>query len=230
MDIIGVENGAIYNFRNTFFIFLILSILIFVEDKNKKNSSKSNKNCLEYINQMLAHYGYDYSKVSINTKKLYQYNVRENSIGIINLESNKLSDIIASLHEVGHYVVINKTTQNYKLFKCSQYIIAINRIFIMPIILILMCIKIIFNNRIILIPDNLKYIFIIIFIIATLLRIFVGISNEIMASKKASEFIKFNNDSEILTLSKKIYKYSLYNQIFMCILFTILELFIFINI
>lgn len=212
----------------SFVIFLVLYRLILLEDKYKINSNESNLSCYKYVNDMLEYYGYDCNNVTVNTKKIYQYNVRENSIGIINFMSCKLSDIIASLHEVGHYIINNKTEKSYKLFKYSQYIIAINRLIIIPILFVGICVKVIFNYNSISI--NFQYILIPAFTVATLLRLFIGLTNEVLASKKAVNFIKIKGDKDMLLLSKKIYLNSLYNQIFFFVLFTLFAVIVFINI
>ena len=108
------------------------------------------------------------------------------------------------------------------MFKYSQYIIALNRLIIIPIIFIAICAKVIINYNIIPVNDNyIKYILVAIFCIATFLRLVVGLTNEVMASWKAINYIKTKDDEDMLVLGKKIYSNSLCNQIFMFIIFAI---------
>jgi hypothetical protein len=168
------------------------------------------------------------NKIQINIKKVFQYDVRDNSIGIKDLNSNKCSDIIPSLHEAGHYIINNKSKLAFEIFKISQYIIACNRLIILPIYSISILILSLFNYETIFITNIiLKNTIFSYFCIASILRLFIGLTNEIFASWNALVFIKAEFSKEIFKLSKKFYIFAFIQQLFCFIIFTSVGLFIY---
>ena len=167
------------------------------------------------------------NNINIEIRKDFQYRPRDNSIGVKSYTSKKCSDVIPSLHEVGHYISLNKNTENLIVFKKSQYLIAINRLIIIPVYIISLLIVSLSNYEIVFLDNILiKNIMLSYFIFASLLKLFIGLPNEIFASLNALRFVKKRYNKEIIILSKNMYFWSFMGQF----LFFLLAVFVVYNI
>lgn len=162
--------------------------------------------CFQAMKELLHEYKIDSDKVIIDTRKDFQYRPRDNSIGVRSFKSTKYSDIIQALHEVGHYIEINKSERRFKIFKFCQYVVAINRLIVIPIYVIVGFLELIYEgNNFFLKSECINGIIFYYFIFASLLKLFIGLTNEVLASRCAFAFIKKNYNTEVINLSRQFY-------------------------
>lgn len=162
--------------------------------------------CFQAMKELLHEYKIDSDKVIIDTRKDFQYRPRDNSIGVRSFKSTKYSDIIQALHEVGHYIEINKSERRFKIFKFCQYVVAINRLIVIPIYVIVGFLELIYEgNNFFLKSECINGIIFYYFIFASLLKLFIGLTNEVLASRCAFAFIKKNYNTELINLSRQFY-------------------------
>jgi len=184
------------------FAFFSVYMNLLMDAEEKILCIQDERNCRDYIKAFLK-LSTDIEKLLV-VRKYYQYNVFSNTIGIPNIESVKIIDIIKTLHEAGHYSVLNKYKIKFEVYKISQIVISINRLFIIPLIMIMF----IFLGEV----CRLAVAFC---LIATLLRIVIGITNEYEASRIAFNFLKSRMGYEYIKIAKKIYIICFLNQLFM---------------
>ncbi|NLD49588.1 MAG: hypothetical protein GX660_20770 [Clostridiaceae bacterium] len=189
-------------FLSVAFALFAICINILIEGERNITSGIEEKiNCREFIKDFLGVCGDSVDKILI-VKRDYQYNAFKNVIGIPNSDSNKIFDVISTLHEAGHYKILNENEVNIEIYRLSQYLIAVNRIIIIPLIVI----AFLFFGKI--------YIMLIIFCLgATLIRLAVGITNEYLASRVAYQYIKHKFIYEYAKIAKKMYIYCFLNQL-----------------
>ncbi|NLD50743.1 MAG: hypothetical protein GX660_26685 [Clostridiaceae bacterium] len=197
------------------FAILGISMNILLDDSKKMSFMLEEKtNCREYIKDFLG-IGDDIDAI-LTVKKNYQYNVFLNVLGIPNPDSKKIIDIISALHEAGHYKIINQNRINIEIYRLSQYLIAVNRLFIIPLIIIAFLFFL-----------KIYEILIIYCLVATLIRLAIGISNEYLASRTAYKYFKHRNICEYTKIAKKLYFYCFFSQLFLtlCIGFLMIALY-----
>lgn len=194
-------------------MYVLITLILFyaitlILDSHKKKIDKllGESECFHEMNELLHEYKIDSDKVIIEERKEFQYRPRDNSIGVRSFESTKYSDIIPALHEVGHYIEINKSERRFKILKFCQYVVAINRLIVIPIYVIVGLLELIYKgNNFFLKSECINGIIFYYFIFASLLKLFIGLTNEVLASRCAFAFIKKNYNTELINLSRRFY-------------------------
>jgi len=202
---------------------IMFSVTTFIIESQNKKADKLvvETECFHVMKELLQKNKVDFvsDKVKIDIRKEFQYRPRDNSIGVRSLKSQKCSNIIPALHEVGHYIEINKSGKSSKMFKFSQYAIAINRLVIIPIYLIVALLEVLYaGNNFFLKSQCINGIIFCYFIFASIIRLSIGLSNEVLASRYAYTFIKEKYNKEIINLSRKMYFTSFLSQLLICML------------
>ncbi|MGO1820387.1 MAG: hypothetical protein ACTH0S_11975 [Senegalia sp. (in: firmicutes)] len=171
-----------------------------------------NINSYDCILKMLNLKRNQVDNIPIEKSKNYYYHLIKNCIGIKNFDSKAVSEVIPSLHECGDYLSINKSISKCKIFFISQVIVSLNRLIIIPLFL-LFALDIIKIN--LLSMELFLTILLVIFFLASFLRLFVGIYEEYSASKLAINYIDNNFDKNIKDYSIKLLLMSFLSQSFL---------------
>lgn len=193
--------------KATMFLAVVMLIALVIVDvfariytfKGKK--MHLNVKAYDSLNNMLALHENNKAtatpQIHIEESKMHYYHPQRNSIGIRSFDLSTVYDNVASLHEGGHYLSINQSPERHIVFLISQYVVGINRLIIIPIFLIAAYMTI-FEKSSFLLNETFLTIALIIFIIASIFRVCVGLPEEYYASKYAMDFIKNNFDRSVI--------------------------------
>lgn len=178
---------------------------ILVEGEKKLTFGFEEKtNCKEFVKDFMKMDEDCIGKI-LKVKKSYQYNVFTNEIGIPDPDSEKLFDVISSLHEAGHYICINKSKINMIIYKYSQVCVAFSRLFLIPSIFVLFVLW-----------GKVYTTLLVLCLVCTFLRISIGITHEYKASRIAYQYyLSKTGYKEYGKIAKKVYILCFLNQLFM---------------
>lgn len=208
-----------------FVVFILMALGMYISTIKVESTLKKAKEVSVHsttyneVNCFLQHHNKNNKNkhVLIEERKVFQYRIRDNSIGIKNFQSKMAAEMIPSLHEAGHYVSINRSESYKKLYSISIKLVAFNRLVIIPLIIILLIIKSsnIEKNNLREIQSYYLHILLFIFTIASLFKLSIGIAEEYFASRKAYKYIAKKENELLDSLAKDMYIYSFLQQLFM---------------
>ncbi|MFX0549356.1 hypothetical protein ACOAKC_08465 [Hathewaya histolytica] len=208
-----------------FVLFILVTLGMYISTVKIENALKKarevscDSTAYHELFSFFSQYNKSHNKNSIliEERKIFQYRMRDNSIGIKALESKAASDIIPSLHEAGHYISINRSERYKRLYKISVNLVALNRLVVIPLIAMLLIVKVtnIGEGNLIEIENYYLPTLLIIFIIISLFKLTIGMKEEYSASQKAYRYITMKGNETLNLLAKNIYRFSFLQQLFM---------------
>lgn len=208
-----------------FVLFILVTLGMYISTVKIENVLKDAKEvscdstAYHELFSFFSQYNKNHNKNSIliEERKIFQYRMRDNSIGIKTLESKTASDIIPSLHEAGHYISINRSKRYKRVYKIYVNLVALNRLLIIPLILMVLIVKLtnIGEGNLIEIQHYYLPTLLIIFSIISLFKLTIGMKEEYSASEKAYRYITIKGNGTLNLLAKNIYIFSFLQQLFM---------------
>lgn len=205
----------------TTFILLLIEITVRVIEYKGKRINLDFK-AYDALLKMLNLHGADLKseKFKIVESKRHLFDFFENIIGIRNFELKTVFDHIGSLHEGGHYLSINQNAQRRKRFMLSSIIIVLNRLIVIPLFFLTAYYFGIVKGQP---PTNLTFLTVALFffIIASVLRLSFGMSEEYRASRIAYEHLKQHYDESVIKYAKRFLVASFFNHLFLALMLII---------
>lgn len=186
-----------------FILSLIFMLILHLFASKKEYIITSHKEIEDYIKEMC-----ETNKIHppiINIGNNFSFSPIENNIKVKSKISSNLEYFIASLHEVGHYLAYNNKLFLSKVTKITLPVLVINRIIIMPSYIIILFLMVFnkFEPSIGLANILFKKVFILIFILASIIRLTIGMFNEVQANKYVIKFL-VGNYTDINILDVKL--------------------------
>lgn len=187
---------------------IVTLAIIHLYGKNGKININGNTEVQNLIKEMCNEYCIETPIIEGGDN--FSYNPIKNAIAIKKEFRNSLEHIVASLHEVGHYIFYNNGTILAQLTSKTLPIIIFNRVVILPayiIVLVASAFNFVEVNSSMYIV-LFKYVFFAFFILASVIRLTIGIYNEIIADhyvlgflKKASILVEIKSVKLLMTLA-----------------------------
>lgn len=203
-----------------FILLVIVDIFVKIFTSKTKKIKLKNKAYHALLNMLdkLSIYS-EQEKPNIMESKRHSYDPLQNVITIKGFEKRTIFDYIASLHEGGHYFSINKNEQRRKIFVITTIIIAINRLLVIPFLIIATMVYGVGK------ADDFVYFYaltvtFVFFIIASFLRITIGISEEYHASKLAYKYIQGHSEKAIIQCARRFYIATFLNHLLLTLIIT----------
>lgn len=186
-----------------FFALTVITMLILQLYGSKKKYIINNYEVvINYIKEMCYEYKIDVPKIEKGNN--FSFNPIKNIVYIKKEVSNNLEYFTAALHEAGHYIVYNNNSYFLnKITKATLPILMANRIVVIPAYVTAMLLTAleIFDPTTRVSIILFKKIFMCVFIIASIIRLTVGIYNEVKADYYVLKFLgKRHNEVNIINV------------------------------
>lgn len=196
---------------------VVVRILIY---KGKKINLQTR--AYDALRKMLTLRGIDFKSedIQIIESKRHSYHPLQNMIRIRGFDLKTGFDHTLSLHEGGHYLSLTQNIQKRKRFMFTLSMVAINRIIIIPIFIIAVFV---FddNQSHLLIDPLLLTILLTFFVIASALRLSIGMSEEYNASRIALKHIDQYYEKTVIKYAKRQLLACFYQQLSQALFITI---------
>lgn len=188
-----------------FIVLIIVDIFVKIsisQSKKIKLNNKAYHALLHMLDQ--GSINLEIEKPNIIESKRHLYDPLKNVIAIRDFKKKTIFDHIALLHEGGHYLSINKNKQRRKWFVNITIIIAINRLLVIPLLIITPIIYELGESNLFVHSIALTAT-LIFFVIASYLRMTIGISEEYRASKLAYAHIQEHYEEMVVPYARHFY-------------------------
>ncbi len=210
-----------------FILSLIFMLVLQFQRSKKKFTINSHKEIEGYINEMCEINTIPPPKIDIENN--FSFSPIGNIIKVKSKISNNLEYFIAALHEAGHYIEYNNKSFLNKVTKITLPVLVINRVIVMPAYIIVVFLIILNNFDITTGLANIlfKKVFLLIFILASVIRLTIGIHNEMQANKYVLKFLEGNyTDINILDV-KVLMALAMVSQVLMSIAWIFMIIYIY---
>lgn len=202
------------------FIFILTVIAtIIAEIKVRYHTYVGKKRILlttanESLHQMLIKNKNDVclGNTKILVSNIYSYHPLKGTIHIRGFNFKTVFDHILALHEGGHCLSINQSKQYRERFLLSLIVITLNRILVIPMFIFICLLFFNQEEHNLINPLFLTFLFSF-FVVASILRLSIGMIEEYQASKLALEYINLHYENIVIVFAKKLLKASFYQQL-----------------
>lgn len=221
-------------------VFLITIIFIFVltvisdivariyiyQGKKMTLSTDSYSALMKILNLKQDDLVSEQTDLQIIEAKNYYYHPLKNIIAINDFTSPTVHAHLATLHEAGHYLSINSSEKSKQRFRYSTLVIAFNRLIVIPFF-VLSAFLLDYEKSPSTLLFSISTICIVYFAYATILRFYIGLSEEQRASRIGLNYIEKNYDQDVFKFAKTTYRLFYWQYFFFTLLIAVAIAFIY---